>query len=86
MLFGFVGFATFVPWTFDVVSVSEAARRCPGGIDPSWPAVVCSHGRPGKWELGLIRDHPFRYSLSFIQMLIGVSAFLFGVRQMKRFR
>jgi len=86
LLFGFVGFATVAPWTFHVMSVSEAALRCPGVIDASWPAVVCSHGRPMKWELGLIGDHPFRYSLSLIQMLIGVSAFLFGVKRMKRFQ
>ena len=39
-----------------------------------------------KWERGLIGDHPFRYSLSLIQMLIGVSAFLFGVKRMKHFQ
>ena len=86
LLFGFFGFATIAPWTFHVMPVSEAALRCPGVIDVAWPAVVCSHGRPGKWELGLISDHPFRYSLSLLQMIVGWSAFLFGVRQMKRFR
>jgi hypothetical protein len=86
LLFGFFGFATVAPWTFDVMSVSEAALRCPGAIDASWPAVVCSHGRPYEWELGLISDNPLRYSLSLFQMLVGVSAFLFGAKQMKRFR
>jgi|SRR5690349_16393075 hypothetical protein len=86
LLFGFLGFATVAPWTFDVMSVSEAAIRCPGAIDDSWPAVVCSHGRPGKWELGLIRDHPLRYGLAWLQMIIGVGAFFFGAARMKRFR
>jgi len=86
LLFGFFGFATVAPWTFDVMSVSEAAQRCPGAIDVSWPAVFCNRGRPLEWELGLISDNPLRYSLSLLQMIIGWSAFMFGVRQMKRFR
>jgi hypothetical protein len=86
LLFGFFGFATVAPWTFHVMSVSEAALRCPGIIDVSWPAVVCGHGRPAEWKLGLISDNPLRYSLSLLQMLLGVSAFLFGAKQMKRFR
>jgi hypothetical protein len=86
LFFGFFGFATIAPWTFHVMSVSEAALRCPGTIDVSWPAVLCNHGRPVKWELGLIGDNPLRYSLSLLQMIIGLSAFMFGVRQMKRFR
>jgi hypothetical protein len=86
LLFGFFGFATVAPWTFNVMSVSEAAQRCPGAIDDSWPAVLCNHGRPVKWELGLISDNRLRYSLSLLQMIIGWSAFMFGVSQMKRFR
>ena len=39
-----------------------------------------------EWELGLIRDHPIRYSLSLLQMIVGLSAFLFGQKQMKRFQ
>ena len=86
LLFGFFGFATIAPWTFHVMSASEAALRCPGAIDDSWPAVLCNHGRPVEWELGLISDNPLRYGLSLLQMIIGLSAFMFGVRQMKRFR
>ena len=86
LLFGFFGFATIAPWTFNVMSVSEALQRCPGAIDVSWPAVLCNRGRPLTWELGLISDNPLRYSLSLLQMIIGWSAFMFGVRQMKRFR
>jgi len=51
-----------------------------------WPAVFCNRGRPLEWELGLISDNPLRYSLSLLQMIIGWSAFMFGVSQMKRFR
>ena len=85
-LFGFFGFATIAPWTFHVMSASEAALRCPGAIDVSWPVVLCNHGRPVKWELGLISDNPLRYSLSLLQMIIGCSAFMFGASQMKRFQ
>lgn len=53
-------------------------RLLAGSALRSWP--------PGQWELGLIGDNPLRYSLSLLQMIIGVGAFLFGVRQMKRFR
>jgi hypothetical protein len=86
LLFGFFGFAIVAPWTFDVMSTSEAALRCPGAIDTAWPAVWCNHGRPVKWELGLISDRPLRYSLALLQMIAGLAAFFFGVRQMKRFR
>lgn len=86
LVFFFFGFATIAPWTFDVMSVSEAAQRCPGDIDASWPAVVCSHGRPYKWELGLIRDHPVRYTLSLLQMIVGFTGFTIGARRMKRVR
>ena len=86
LFFGFFGFAVFAPWTFHVMPTSEAASRCPGAIDASWPAVVCSHGRPMEWELGLIRDHPLRYLFSIVQMIIGYGAFLYGARYMNRFR
>src|ERR1051325_8821965 len=81
LFFGFFGFATIAPWTFHVMTASEAALRCPGAVDSSWPAVLCNHGRPVRWELGLIRDNPLRYGLSFLQMIIGLSAFVFGLRQ-----
>jgi len=53
-------------------------RLLAGSLLQSWP--------PLEWELGLISDNPLRYSLSLLQMIIGWSAFMFGVRQMKRFR
>ena len=90
LFFGFFGFATVAPWTFSVMSTAEAALRCPGAIDAaidaSWPAVFCNHGRPLKWELGLIGDHPLRYSLALLQMITGLAAFFYGARQMQRFR
>jgi hypothetical protein len=85
-LIGFFGFATIAPWTFHVMSAAEAALRCPGAIDVSWAAVLCNHGRPVKWELGLISDNPIHYGLSLLQMIVGCSAFMFGLSQMKRFR
>jgi len=51
MVFAFIGFATVAPWTFHMTSVLDAAVRCHGTIDPSWPAVVCNHGRPSEWHL-----------------------------------
>jgi hypothetical protein len=86
LVFGFLGFAVVAPWTFDVVSVADAARRCPGVIDPAWPAVVCSHGRPYKWELGLIADHPIRYLAAWVQMIVGLGLFFVGLRFSKRFQ
>ena len=86
LVFAFLGFAVVAPWTFDVTSVADAARRCPGDIDPSWPAVVCNHGRPYKWDLGLIADHPVRYVLAWIQMVVGLVLFFVGLSIAKRYR
>ena len=74
LIFAFFGFAVVAPWTFSVMSVADAAVRCPGTIDPSWPAVVCNHSQPSKWELGLIRDNPLRYAASLVQMIFGLIA------------
>ena|SRR6266446_543623 len=82
---GFFGFAIVAPWTFSVMSVEEAAVRCPGSIDLSWPSVVCSHGHPYKWELGLIRDNPLRYGGALIQMIVGLIGFGYGMQRTKRF-
>ena len=86
LIFGFFGFAVVAPWTADVMSVADAATRCPGVIDPSWPAVVCSHGRPYKWELGLISDNPVRYVVAWIQLIVGWGLFFVGATIMKRYR
>jgi hypothetical protein len=86
LLFGFFGFAIVAPWTFHVMSAADAATHCPGVIDPSWPAVVCSHGRPSRWELGLIADNPVRYLAPWLQMVIGWGLFFVGVAVAKRFR
>jgi hypothetical protein len=86
LVFGFFGFAIVAPWTFHVMSVADAATRCPGVIDPSWPAVVCSHGRPYNWELGLIADNPVRYIAAWIQMIVGGALFSVGLAVSKRFR
>jgi len=85
LVFAFFGFATVAPWTFSVMSVVDAAVRCPGAIDPSWPAVVCNHGRPSEWTLGLIGDNPLRYGAALAQMIVGLIAWGYGVRRTKRF-
>jgi len=85
LVFAFFGFAVVAPWTFSVMSVADAAVRCPGTIDPSWPAVVCNHGRPSEWKLGLIGDNPLRYVAALLQMIVGLIAFGYGVRRMKTF-
>ena len=86
LIFGFFGFAVAVPWMSDVMPVSEAVQRCPGAIDPSWPAVLCSHGRPLVWTYGLIEDHPIRFALAWLQMIVGFGAsFAFAMR-LKRHR
>ena len=85
LVFAFFGFAVVAPWTFHVMSVADAAVQCPGTIDPSWPAVVCSHGRPSEWELGLIRDNPLRYAVALLQMIAGLIAFGYAAQWMKTF-
>ena len=85
LVFAFFGFAVVAPWTFSVMSVADAAVRCPGTIDPSWPAVVCNHGRPSIWELGLIGDNPLRYAAALLQMIVGLIAFGYTAQWMKTF-
>jgi hypothetical protein len=82
----FHGFIVVAPWINDVMPVEEAARRCPGSIDPAWPAVVCSHGRPMNWELGLFADNPMRYSLAVAELTIGLALFFYGVVRLNRLR
>jgi hypothetical protein len=86
LIFGFFGFAVAVPWTTAVMPVSEAVQRCPGAIDPSWPAVFCNHSQPSEWKYGLIGDHPIRFALASLQMIVGWSAFLVLTRRLKRYR
>jgi len=86
LIFGLFGFAVAVPWVTAVMPVSEAVQRCPGAIDPSWPAVFCNHSQPLAWKYGLIEDHPIRFALACIQMIVGWGAVVtFGTR-LKRYR
>jgi hypothetical protein len=86
LIFGFFGFAVAVPWVTAVMPVSEAVQRCPGAIDPSWPAVFCNHSQPLAWKYGLIEDHPIRFALACIQMIVGWSAFVTLGTRLKRYR
>jgi len=86
LIFGFFGFAVAVPWATAVMPVSEAAQRCNGAIDPSWPAVFCNHGRPSEWKYGLIADHPIRFALACVQMIVGWGAFFALGARLKRYR
>jgi hypothetical protein len=86
LIFGFFGFAVAVPWTTAVMSVSEAVQRCPGAIDPSWPAVFCNHSQPSEWQYGLINDHPIRFALAWLQLIVGWGAFLAIAQRLKRYR
>ena len=85
LFFAFFGFAIVAPWTFSVMTVADAAARCPGAIDPSWAAVVCNHSQPSEWKLGLIRDNPLRYAAALAQMIVGLIGFGYGVRRVKAF-
>ena len=85
LVVAFIGFAIVAPWTFSVMSVTDAAVRCPGAIDPSWAAVECNHGRPSEWKLGLIRDNPLYYAAALLLMIVGLTAFGYGVRRTKAF-
>ena len=62
LFFAFFGFAVVAPWTFSVSSAADAAVRCPGAIDPSWPAVFWNHSHPLEGKYGLIEDHPIRFA------------------------
>ena len=86
LVLGTFGFAVVAPWMFDVMSVADAASHCPGVINPAWRAVVCSHGRPYEWELGLFADNPVRYVAAWVQLVVGWGLFFVGAAVMKRFR
>jgi hypothetical protein len=86
LMFGFFGFAVAVPWTTAVMPVSEAVQRCPGTIDPSWPAVFCNHSQRSEWKYGLIEDHPIRFALAWLQMIVGWGAFFVVAQRLRRYR
>jgi hypothetical protein len=86
LLFGFFGFAVAVPWITAVMPVSEAMQRCPGAIDPAWPAVFCNHSQPSEWKYGLIADHPIRFAVAWLQLIVGWGAFLALGARLKRYR
>lgn len=86
LAFGFFGFAVAVPWMTTVMPVSEALQRCPGAIDPSWAAVVCNHSQPSEWKYGLIEDHPIRFALAWVQLIVGWGAFFALALRLKRYR
>ena len=86
LVFGTFGFVVAAPWISAVMSVSEAMQRCPGAIDPSWPAVFCNHSRPLEWKYGLIADHPIRFALALLQVIVGWGAFFALGLRLKRYR
>jgi hypothetical protein len=86
LMFGFFGFAVAVPWTTAVMPVSEAVQRCPGAIDPSWPAVFCNHSQPSEWKYGLIKDHPIRFAFAWLQLIAGWGAFFAVAGSLKHYR
>jgi hypothetical protein len=86
LIFGFFGFAVAVPWATAVMPVSRAVQECPGAIEPSWPAVFCNHSQPLEWKYGLIQDHPLRFALACLQMIVGWSAFFALTVRLKRYR
>jgi hypothetical protein len=86
LVFGFFGFAVAVPWITAVMPVSEAILRCPGAIDPSWPAVVCNHSQPSEWKYGLIAEHSIRFALAWLQLFVGWSAFFALGARLRRYR
>jgi hypothetical protein len=86
LIVGFFGFSVAVPWVTAVMPVAEAVHRCPGAIDPRWPAVVCSHGQPLEWPYGLIADHPIRFGLACLQLIVGWGAFFVLAMRLKRYR
>ena len=86
LVFGFFGFAIAMPWATAVMPVSETVQKCPGAIDPSWPAVFCNHSQPSEWKYGLIKNHPFRFAIALLQMIAGWGAFFVLTARLKRYR
>ena len=86
LMFGFFGFAVAVPSTTAVMPVREAVQRCPGAIDFSWPAVFCNHSQPLEWKYGLIEDHPIRFAVAWLQLIVGWGAFFALAVRLKRYR
>ena len=86
LMFGFFGFMVAIPWMTAVMTVSEAVQQCPGAIDPSWPAVFCNHSQPSEWKYGLIKDHPIRFALAWLQLIVGWGAFFALGPRLKRYR
>ena len=86
LMFGFFGFAVAVPWITAVMPVGEAVQQRPGVIDPSWPAVFCNHSQPLEWKYGLIEDHPMRFALAWLQLIVGGGAFFVLAVRLKRYR
>jgi hypothetical protein len=80
------GFAVAVPWVTAVMPIGDAVQRCPGAIDPSWPAVFCNHGHPLEWKDGLIEDHPIRFALTVLPMIAGWGAFVALAGRLRRYR
>jgi hypothetical protein len=54
-------FGFWAPWSSSL-DASEAARRYPGRVDPSWRAVLVNHGNVSEWRLGTPKQNPVPYS------------------------
>jgi hypothetical protein len=53
---------------------------------PVLAGCICDHSQPLEWKYGLIGDHPIRFALASLQMIVGWSAFLVLTRRLKRYR
>ena len=66
--------------------VREAVQQCPGAIDLSWLAVFCNHSQRSEWKDGLIKNHPIRFAIALLQMIVGWGAFFVLTARLKRYR
>jgi hypothetical protein len=87
LMFGFFGFAVAVLWITAVMPVCEAMRRCPGArstrLGRPYFAITASR-RNG--NMGLFEDHPIRFALAWLQIIVGWGAFFALAGRLKRYR
>jgi hypothetical protein len=76
-------FGRVAPWP-SAIPTAQAVARWPGQIDPSWPAVVSSHGRPKEWPLGTVADNPAAFAAWVAALVASVAGVWFCFRRLKR--
>jgi hypothetical protein len=72
-----------VPWITAVMSVSEALQACPGSTILA--SRILQSQPAGGMEVRADADHPIRFAVAWLQLIVGWDAFLpLGIR-LKRY-